>query len=464
MMRKVYLGLATLVFLFSISLVVPIQNVSAQQPTKKQLAQAKKFSDEGDKFFRQKNYRFAIDRYKKASAIVPRIPVLHFNIGSAHYYLGENEPAAASLTTAFELGYSPIEVYKVRWYVYYLTKNFDGAIEDLEAALKLQPNEVTFLLAAGDVYREKNMDREAVTAYEKAAPFAPNNADLHYFIAFCYARLGEFVPQGVAALKAIQKNTRYLGESWYLVGNSFQRERKYEEAAEAYEKTVSAKPEIVDAFNSLSQVYQILNRYDDAILTAKRGLETHPNDGNLYTNLSWFYSLTDRHMDAIAAAKKAVSFLPNQSMGYTNLCRAYNDVKAYEQAIQACNGALKINPDDGETNYYIARAYDFLKQEKTATPYYTKAVKGLIDFTKNNPDYADGFYLLGNAYLAVEQKNNAISAYKQCLQLSPKFVKAIYNLGYTYFINGDKASARIQYNELNKIDPALAGKLLEVIK
>jgi len=464
-MRKFYLGLATLGLLFSISLVVPVQNVTAQvPPTKKQLQQAKKLSDEGDKFFRQKNYKLAIDRYQKASAIVPRIAVLHFNIGSAYYYLGENDLSAASLTKALELNYTPLEVYKVRWYVYYLSKNFDGAIADLESALKLQPNDVNFLLAAGDIYREKNMDKEAVAAYEKASQFNPNNSDLFYFMAFSYARMGDFVNQGVAALKAIQKNTRYLGESWYLVGNSFQRERKFVESAEAYEKAVSANPKLVDAFNNLSQVYQILNRYDDAISTAKRGLENNPDDGNLYTNLSWFYSLTDRHMDAIAAGKKAIALLPNQSMGYTNLCRAYNDIKEYNLAIQTCNGALKINPTDGETNYYIARAYDFLKQEKTATPYYTKAVKGLVDFTKDNPDYADGFYLLGNSYLAVQDLNNAITAFKQCLQLSPKFVKAIYNLSYAYFVKGDKPSARLQYNELNKIDPALASKLLELIK
>jgi tetratricopeptide (TPR) repeat protein len=464
MMRKFYLGLTALVFLFLINLVVPLQNVSAQPPTKKQLAQAKKLSDEGDKLFRQKKYREAIDRYQKATAIVPRIAVLHFNIGSAYYNLAENDLAAASLTTALEQGYAPLEVYKIRWYIYYLTKNYDGAIADLEAALKLQPNDVNFLLAAGDIYREKNMDREAVNVYEKAAQLNPNNADLHYFMALSYARMGDFVNQGVAGLKAIQKNTRYLGESWYLVGNSFQRERKFNESAEAYERAVSAKPQLVDAFNSLSQVYQILNRYSDAVDAAKRGLANHPNEGSLYTNLAWYYSLMDRHMDAIAAGKKAVALSPNQAMGYTNLCRAYNDIKEYRMAVETCAGALKINPGDGETNYYIARAYDFLKQEKTATPHYEKAVRGLVEFTKNNPDYADGFYLLGNAYLAVEKYNEAITAFKQCLQLSPKFVKAIYNLGYAYFVKGDKASARVQYNELNKIDPVLAGKLLEVIK
>jgi len=47
--------------------------------------------------------------------------------------------------------------------------------------------------------------------------------------------MGDFVNQGVNGLKAIQKGSRYLGEAWYLVGNSFQRERKFVEAADAYD-------------------------------------------------------------------------------------------------------------------------------------------------------------------------------------------------------------------------------------
>jgi tetratricopeptide (TPR) repeat protein len=292
----------------------------------------------------------------------------------------------------------------------------------------------------------------------------PDNADLYYYIAFTYAKLGEYIPQGVAALKAIQNGTRYLGDAWFLVGNSFQIEKKYNESANAYEKAISAKPELSASYSNLSQIYQIQNRLDAAIAILKKGIEVNPNDGNLYISLTWVLSLSDRNIEAIGAGKKAINFAPNNYMGYTNLCRAYNDVKEYETAIQICNGALKLNPGDGETNFYLGRAYDFLNKPDIATTYYQKAVPGLVEFTRNNPDYSDGYYLLGNAYFAVNQIPNAILAYKKCLDLNPTFSKAIRNIGYMYVLNKDKASAREQYNVLLKLDAKLAAELLKDIQ
>lgn len=463
-MRKVYIGFATIVFLIALSFVLPVQNIQAQQPTKKQIDQARKLSGEGDKFFRQKNYKMAIDRYQKASLLVPNYPALYYFKGYAHYSLEEYDLALEAMTKALEQGYTPIEVYKVRWYLYYVKKDYENALKDAEEVVKTDPNNSTLLIAMGDIYREKNMDRDAVNVYEKAALVVPNNADLHYFIAFTYAKLGDFVPQGVAALKAIQKGTRYLGDSWFLVGNSFQLEKKYTEAADAYEKAISAKPELTVAYTNLSQIYQTLNRYEDAINVLKKGTQVNPNDGNMFISLTWLLSLMDKHVEAVGAGKKAIALAPDQYMGFTNLCRAYSDLKQYEVAIQTCNSALKLKPDDGETNFYLGRVYDFQKKPDIATNYYKKAVTGLVTFTRENPDYADGFYLLGNAYFAVNQIPNAILAYKKSLDLNPNFTKVIYNLGYMYVLNNDRTSARAQYEALLKLDSTLAARLLQDIQ
>jgi tetratricopeptide (TPR) repeat protein len=468
-MKRIYSGSVALIFLFSLSFIIPLQDRSSQvlaqvRPTKKQVEQARKFANEGDRFFRQGKYRDAISRYEQASALVPNYPYVSYFKGYAHLNLKEYDQALEDLTAALNKGYTPIEIYKVRWYLYYVKKDYDSALRDAEEVIKQQPQNSNVLMALGDIYRERNMDREAIGYYEKAAVLLPNNADLYYFIALSHTKLGDYIQQGVNALKAIQKGTQYLANSWYLVGTSFQIGKKYNESAEAYEKAISAKPDLAEAYSNLSQVYQILNRYDAAINTLKKGVQVIPNDGNLYISLAWVYSLSDRHIEAIGAGKKAVSLAPNNYMGHTNLCRAYMDVKEYETAIEICNTALKLNPGDGETNFYLARIHDFLRKPDIANNYYKKAVPGLVEFTKNNPDYSDGFYLLGNAYFGVNQIPNAILAYRRSLELNPSFTKAMYNLGYMYVLNKDRASAREQYNLLSKLDTTLAARLLQDIQ
>jgi tetratricopeptide (TPR) repeat protein len=460
MAKKVLLGLMTFVML---SAALAALSAEANAQPRQQLERARRLATEGDGFYRQKNYRTAIERYQQAISLAPNYPYAYYSKGLSHYNLGEYNQAVGDLSKALEQRYKPLDVYTMRWQAYYWQKNYDAALSDVQQGLRLQPSSSYFNLALGDCHRAKGSYREALAAYQKAAQIDSNNADVHYFIALSHNALGEIIQQGLAGLKAIEKNTRYKGESWELVGNAFVYAKDHEKAAQAYERALQAKSDLKLVYGALSDVYRILNRFDDAINITRQGLQRYPDDGNYYVSLSWYYSLADRPQEAVSAGQQAIKLLPDQYMGYTNLCRAYNDSKQYAQAVQTCNKALQINPGDGETYLYLARAYDFQKKTALANAAYKKAVDGLVAFTRSNADYSDGFYLLGNAYYALDQRPNAIAAYKRCLELAPRFVKARYNLGHLYATSGNKPLAREQYNALRDLDPELAAKLLDAI-
>lgn len=463
MAKKVLLGLMTFVMLSGWFAAL---NVGVNAQPRQQLEQARRLATEGDTFLRQKNYRSAAGKYAEALRLAPKYSYAFYRKGYSHYYLAEYSQAASDLTKALEgtpQGFDPIDVYTMRWQAYYWQKSYDAALADVQAALRLQPSSSYFNLALGDCYRGKEDFRNALEAYKKGMQLDPANADVHYFIALCHNQLGEFMPQGFAALEAIKKRTKYLGESWEFVGQALYISRKYEEAAQSYEKAIQAKSDLKNTYSSLSDVYRMMNRFDDAINAIKRGQRVYPDDANYYINLSWLYSLADSHQEAIGAGQQAIRLLPDQYMGYTNLCRAYNDTKQYALAIQTCNKALQINPGDGETHLYLGRAYQLQNKAALSMTHYKKAVTGLVEFTKQNPDYSDGYYLLGNAYYSVDQTPNAIAALKKCLEIAPRFAKARYNLGSIYLVSGNKVAAREQYDSLRNIDPILAGLLLSAI-
>jgi len=456
MARKIFWGL-TAYFLLLIAFSASIVEVNAQ---KKPTDKAKKLAKQADQFFQEKDYRNAVNKYAEAIVISPNFPHAHFRKGYAHYYLNEYDLAIVDLNSALEQGYKPEqEIYKLRWYLHYEKKNYDLALKDVREVLKLEPTNNNLNLGLGNIYRSQGLYQDAVGVYKKVAEAEPNNPDVHYFMALSYFKTGDFKAQEFAASEAVKRNTQFMGESYYLLGDALQKGKKYDEAIQAYQRAINVKPDIFEIYNNLSEIYRSQSRYDEAIAMAKKGLDLSPNNGNLYVNLSRDYSLADRNEEAIVAAQTAIKLLPNQYAPYTNLCRAYNDTKQYQKAVDACNDALRINPNDGETNYYIGRAYDLLKKPDVATTHYEKAVTGLIEYTRNNPDSSDGFYLLGNAHYANNQRDKAIEAYKKSLQLSPNFAKARYNLGYIYFLSDDMNSAHEQYNALLKIDKDLAEKL-----
>jgi tetratricopeptide (TPR) repeat protein len=460
MTKKIFLGLMTYFLLFAAFSALPSE-INAQ--SKKDIQKAKKLTTEGDEFFRQRNYQLAVDRYAEASALVPKNGYARFWKGYSHYYLNQFEQASSDLDAALTLGFKPLEIYRVRWEVNYKNKNYDAALSDVQQALKLDPG-FYYNNALGDIYRGKGDWQNALAAYRTAAQLEPNNPDVNYWIAFVSYNLGDTKTQETAAQEAVKRNTQYMGESFFLIGDALYKAKRIDEAMKTFERVVNMKPAIAEVYAPLSDIYRSQGRFKDAIAITKKGLELHPENGNLYISLSWYYSLDDKHKEAVEAGEKAISFAPEQSMGFTNLCRAYNDIRKYEDAIKTCNQALKLNPNDGETNFYLGRAYNFLKNTDTAAQYYKKAVIGLEEFTRSNPDYSDGFYLLGNAYFSDGQREKAIEAYKKSLELSPNFAKVRYNLGYLYFLKNDTGAAREQYEALKKIDYVTAEKLKQAME
>lgn len=454
------------VYLMILLTVFSLSPADVQAQKKKDVEKARKLAKQGDQFFNKKDYRGAANKYAEAITVLPQFPAAYFWKGYSHYYLNEYDQSINDFNQAESQGFDkPLEIYKVRWYLNFQAKNYDAALTDALGASRLDPNNVTYNMALGDIYRLKESYGDAAPYYKKAAELDQNNSDAQYFLAVSYANLGETEQQGLAALEALKRKTKYVGESYFYVADALNKGRKFDEAAEFYEKSIDLKPDIYASYNALSDIYRGRNEFEKAVAITRKGLEAFPKDANLYTSLAWYYSLADRPQDAIIAAKSAINLAPEQSMAYTNLCRAYNDAKEYQLAITTCNSALRINPGDGETYLYMARAYELTKQPDKAADLYKKAIDGLIKFTKDNPDYSDGFYLLGNAHFALGRDDEAIAAYNKCLQLAPRFAKARYSLGFTYLIGKkDKPKAREQYNLLRPVDSNLAEKLRQAIE
>ena len=439
--------------------VISTGSVTVNAQTRKERQQALQLVNQADKFFKQKDYRAAADAYAQSIRLVPNNGYAHFWKGYAHYNLKENDAALSEFAIALSQGFKPIQVYTVRWYVYYDQKDYDSAIADIQRGLALEPRNLIFLKALGELYLAKNQLEDALRAYQQAVLVAPKDGDLYYSIARVQFGLGNTAAQAAAADEAIKKNTQLLGDAYFLLGDAQQKQKKNVDAIAAYQRAIAAKPLSYQAYRNLAEIFRSESRYNEAIEIEKRALLLYPNDGYIYTDISWYYSLADRHEEAIQAAQSAIKILPQEYMAYTNLCRAYNDTKQYPLAINACNSALKINPKDGETYFYLARAYDLSGRTAEATRNYSLAVKGLAEAAKADPTNSDTLYLLGNAYFSDNQRDRAIEAYNKCLELNPRFAKARLNLGRTLVLKKDKAGALVQYNELLKIDQKRAAQL-----
>lgn len=462
MYKKTFITVST--FLLLIAFFFAVQPEIIAQ-TKKDKRNAEKLVSEGNRLFNQNDFKSAIAKYAEAITMYPGYAEAHFWKGSAHSRLEQNEQAIYDLDIALQQGYKPLQIYRNRWFLYYQKKDYDAALKDAQSGLQLEPDTTFFKLALGDVYRAKRDFENAVLMYEKVASIEQANSDLSYYMAVSYKGLSRYEKQRAAANEAIRKGTKFPGEAWYLLGDSYLQEKNYEMAIEPYERALTANKDIYEAYVNLAETYRYRGDYKKAISTLNRGIKVFDNDGGFLVNLTWYNSLAGNNGEAIREGQKAIKVAPGNSMAFTNLCRAYSDSGLHKQALDTCKEALKINSNDGETHYYMARAYNKLGQSSEAVKEYKLAVQGLEESTKLQPDNTDGIYLLGGAYYGNEQFDEAIGAYREVIKQNPRFSQAYFNLAYTYqFKKNDKKVAMETYEKLKEIDPKLADDLLKALK
>lgn len=455
--KRFFLASSTLGLLMAAVLMLP--SVSFAQ-SKKDVRKAKELADQAAVALRKRDFRNAADGYAKAIGLDPNKPEYYFWKGVAHSDLNEYDLAIQSLDQAAAKNFKPArDIYVYRWRMHLARKDNDAALADVRRGLEADPNNLDFLQAVGDISYAKGDYPSAIDAYQKVLLKKPNSGDLYILIARGYRSMGNVEGQIGAALEAVKRPTPSLGDAYLLLGDGYQKQRKYDEAIDAYQRAIAARPNQLEVYQNLANLYRAQNRFNDAITILRRALQTSPNDGRIYASLSALYSLADRNEEAVQAAQAGIRFTPDEHQAYTNLCRAYNDVNKPEMAIRECNNALRRSPDDGETYFYLGRAHDLAGKANEATQYYKKAVVGLMEFTRKNPESSHGFYLLGNAYFADGQREKAIEAYEKSLSFSPRFVKARYNLAIIQLRQKNKTAALEQYNRILELDPELAGKL-----
>lgn len=415
---------------------------------------ARNLAAQGDRQFRQNNFRAAIENYAQAIALAPKVGYPRFWKGLAHYRLNEPDMALPEFDAALANGYNkPLDVYGTRWRIYYQRKEYDKALSDVRNALQLEPENQAFMLAEGDIAFGQSNFADALAAYQKYAAKNPANAEIHLNIAKCHQAMNNFAGQTAAAEEAIRRGTRNLADAHMIIGDGYEGQRKFPEAVEAYKRAVLARPDDYQTYQRLAEGYRALAKFDDAIETSRRALRKFPNNGAIYADISYYYSLDDRHQDAVDSAQAGIRYSPDNYLAYTNLCRAYNDLKRHDLAVAACNNALRLKPNDGESLYYLARATGESGNAAEAARLTKRAISGLEQFAAANPTNSDAHYHLGNAYYSDRQLEKALAAYERCLELSPNFIKALVNTGFIYLDQGKKDRATAIQRRLQQIDP-----------
>ncbi|WP_257454246.1 tetratricopeptide repeat protein [Archangium lipolyticum] len=150
----------------------------------------------------------AIDQWKQAVALDPKMANAHEAIGQAHLERGEFDPAIAAFQTA----------------------------------LKTDPKLTRVYASIGDAHFNATRWREATRAYEQALKVDPNLISAYYKLGRAWSELNQY-SKAIEWLTKATAATPDNGEAWHDLGYAYKEKGKKKEAVKAFQEYLTRKPE-----------------------------------------------------------------------------------------------------------------------------------------------------------------------------------------------------------------------------
>lgn len=244
----------------------------------------------------------------------------------------------------------------------YQMNRFDLSIENIEKAIKINPNISSFYSNIGLAYHQKKQFKRAISSFKKAIKLNPN------------------YPEALNNLaNSLRENSKHSSQ----------------EALECYQKALHLRANYPEALNNLGNLLVENNNYDEAIKYYETAIKYDPSYGDAFYNIGYLYKKTNELDKALEFFQKALS-LPNLTNQYVlnsifdvkrEMCdwKNLDDIqsKLVEETLDNCKSTLmdpfsvvsKLTGYSQQTQFNLIKKYTDNIVTKTDNKVFTHKVR-----------------------------------------------------------------------------------------
>ncbi len=244
-----------------------------------------------------------------------QLPVLHYQVATAHMKQKKYDEAIISLKKTIELSelYGNNTDNKAKAMKYlpqlltgvgsqkYKEQNFPGALENFDEAIKYDPNYAKAFLGKGLIFADQFKGKEMVENFSKAIELSKQVGD-EKTVEMAQTRLGAF----------------YINQGNLDMADVDPEDEDFTNAIASFETAISYNPAATDAYYMLAVIWNRSIEFDKAIENAKKALESETDPTK------------------IAAINLELGNGYNGIAEYDHACEAYNKAMVepfYEKAL-----------------------------------------------------------------------------------------------------------------------------------
>ncbi len=376
-------------------------------------------------FTQRKDFDLAEKYLKLASSVKPSDPVVRYNLGIVYLKQNKNEEALKEFLKAEEMGKGDPRILESLGEAFFSLRDYQRSIDTYNRVLESNRRNVRILSRIAEIYYEKGDLDRAYEFYHK-----------------------------ITTLEPASENARM---AYLNMGNILDDAQRFDEAIEAYQKSLAISPKDADALYNLGIAYKHAGKPELAIESWRKAADMSPDNPQALMALADYY-YEKGHLDmAMDEYQVILRRWPNIQEGHFNLAAIYFKKNLLDYSREEYKRVIEIN----DRNDFARKAYINLGviASKTGKPGDETAANAMGYVQKAlllKPGDGDALYALGTVYAKQEMCEKAIDTFMQALRATSdgKLISECYNnIGKCYYKQGKYKKALQSFTRGIEEDP-----------
>lgn len=294
--------------------------------------------------------------------------------------VAQTDPLIAQMTGEIEKNPKDAALYFNRAQRYYALEGYDEAIQDLQAALRIDASNPDYLHLLADVYLDYFRSREALKTMEEAAKLHPSRIPTLLKLSEFQFILKQYEPS-LKTIDQILRQDPQNAEAYFMMGQNFKETGDTARAINAFQQSTENDPELMDAWINLGQLHaalgnQIAERYFDS------AIRINPSSVPALHAKAYYLQEKGQLLPAIRLFDKIIQIEPQYADAHYNTGLLYLDLDSLPQAYRAFDLAIQTDPVHIRSYFYRGLCSEMQGKIEKARADYQQA----LSFS---PDYPD---------------------------------------------------------------------------
>ncbi len=294
-------------------------------------------------------------------------------------------------------------------------EQWTAAIDQLEEAQKLFPEDARFPFYLGKLNRDRGDFLQAQKAFERAVEIDPDALRAHTALAKLAWRMDKDLKKGEDHIRVIVQNPELIDAEIALeVASYYHFSERRSVAEQWYREALRLNPNYWPARLSLAKLLLEENKYNEATDLLEKARSEGVQDIRLAAYLADAYRQSGDYDRAIDEINKVIEKYPKNEEYVFILGRIHFDRGNYETAQEQFSRAYDLNPRYHDAYFFVGRTAFEQEDEQTAL----KIFRHVLDY---QPDRGDYRFFMARALETAGRTSQALDEYRKATAVDPAY-------------------------------------------